>query len=450
MALGKDGQGNVIVSGAADVASFPTSPGAYVSAQPVSNCNADANSFTPLGIGAYVVKLRAADLQPIYASLLNAPCGVRTGTIVVDSSGAVYLGLASGAGLPLRTPLLAAPDCSYNSSAIAQLSPDGSSLEFATYLDNCGVPAIALGNGESLYAGVSPAAVNGRIGVLRITARSVPAISLDQISNAFSGDASAVVSGGLYSISVSGLAGPSINLGLAPTQALPTQLGGLEVKFDGVPAAILAIEPGRAIVAAPANATTELAGQSGAARGGHTHSPVFTSVQAFYNGLASNGVWMPVSTYFPGLLTRDFPELAAHADFADGYVLNEDGTLNDVDHPAAAGSTITVFATGLGATDPPVNPGAVADSHGVMPVKAVYSSWQSFSILDTPTGEMASSSPGFIFAVIQVSVQVPDSIENLGKDVGNGVHRAPLELMAGAPILRAVPPLSNDVAVYVK
>ncbi len=36
------------------------------------------------------------------------------------------------------------------------------------------------------------------------------------------------------------------------------------------------------------------------------------------------------------------------------YVENEDGTVNDVNHPAPIGSTITLFATGMGATNPPV------------------------------------------------------------------------------------------------
>ena len=30
-----------------------------------------------------------------------------------------------------------------------------------------------------------------------------------------------------------------------PSQTLPDQLGGVQVKFDGVPAAILAVAPGR-------------------------------------------------------------------------------------------------------------------------------------------------------------------------------------------------------------
>ncbi len=103
----------------------------------------------------------------------------------------------------MRSPLLAGPACSpnpANSSAIARLSADGSTLQFGTYLDTCGVPAIAAASDGSLYAGVAPNQDSNATSVLRLSNPNPAPLSLDQISNAFSGDASAVVGGGLYTI----------------------------------------------------------------------------------------------------------------------------------------------------------------------------------------------------------------------------------------------------------
>ncbi len=54
---------------------------------------------------------------------------------------------------------------------------------------------------------------------------------------------------------------------------------------------------------------------------------------------------MPVAAANPGLLTLSFLEISSGS--AGGVILNEDGTLNDVQNPAACGSTITIYATGL-------------------------------------------------------------------------------------------------------
>jgi uncharacterized protein (TIGR03437 family) len=100
-------------------------------------------------------------------------------------------------------------------------------------------------------------------------------ISVDQISDAFSGDASAVVGGGLYSIAFTGFQAPVVNLGINPSGNLSGRLGGVQVTFDGVAAAILAVAPGQIIVAPPDTL--------GLARRGSpdekSNAAVFTSVQ---------------------------------------------------------------------------------------------------------------------------------------------------------------------------
>jgi len=433
-ALVTDGQGNLFIAGGTGGANFAATPGGYQSRPPLVRCS----SIYPV-TDVYVTKLAAADWKPVYSAVLRAACAIQPGPMAVERSGAVVLGLATGGGLPLRSPLLGGPACSTNSSAIARLSPDGSRLEFATYLDNCGVPGIAPADDGSLYVGVSPGRQSSA-GVLQLSAANAPAISLDGIANAFSGDASAVARGGLYSLAVPSLQPPVIDLGLNPSQDLPATLGGVEVKFDGIPAAILQTGPGKVIVVAPQ--------QQLRARRPNNTKPRFTSVQVISQGVSSNIVRMPVAKSLPGLLTSAFLNPQPPFD-SDGYVRNEDGTVNGPGHPAAAGSTITLFVTGMGATEPQVAPGSVAHSTAIVPVTPVYATWKRFSSTGAPAPETVDSLPAYLSALFQIPIQVP--AQSLGGVVlENGVRRVLVGLQFTVAASTFIPSVSNTVGVYVK
>jgi uncharacterized protein (TIGR03437 family) len=446
-ALAYDPQGNVVVAGTAGVTNFAGTPGTYVSPPELSACAKDPYY---VGVGANIIKLKATDWTPVFSALLSAPCGITPGAIAVDSEGAVALALSTANGLPLHNPLMGGPACGVTSSAVAKLSPDGSSLEFATYLDNCGAPGIALAPDGSLDVGVSPSRYGAPAGVLNLDTAKTPSISLDQIVNAFSGDGSVVVGGGLYSLTTVGLQAPTIDLGLNASQDLPTELGGVQVRFDGVPAPILHTSPGQVIVVPPSNLP---ASRGSPVRVSSAGSPTFTAVQLFANGVSSNVVWMPVAASRPGLLTMDFPSLPRYSissnAVADAY--NQDGTKNDADHPAALGSTITLFATGMGATDPPVDPGSIARSDSVTPVTPVYVSWKRGFSIGPATPEMVSSLPGFVSALFQIHIQVPASLQSLGGTMlPNGIESVPVGLYLALPVSTYYPPTSNIVNVFVK
>ena len=192
--LAADSQNNLIAFGQSQMGSLQSTGGAYSSPQPAS-CN--QNPLIPVQGDAYVMKLSAVNLATVYTAILRATCGINTGAIALDATGDPVLAMAASSGLPLHNPLVAGPTCGTSSSAIAKLSADGTTLQFSTYLDNCGVPAIALAPDASLYAGVSPPLADSATEVLRLPIANSSAISLDGMSNAFSGDPSAVVFGGL-------------------------------------------------------------------------------------------------------------------------------------------------------------------------------------------------------------------------------------------------------------
>jgi uncharacterized protein (TIGR03437 family) len=59
-------------------------------------------------------------------------------------------------------------------------------------------------------------------------------------------------------------------------------------------------------------------------------------------GAASNDVTVPVAVNSPGLFSAD------GSGVGQGYILNQDGTLNSPSNPAAPGQHITLYATGVG------------------------------------------------------------------------------------------------------
>lgn len=117
---------------------------------------------------------------------------------------------------------------------------------------------------------------------------------------------------------------------------MPTELGNLQVKVDGVPAPLFFVSPGQINIFVPTSAP-----QSGVAE--------FEVVETTTGRvLASAPVQMNVAS--PGLFT-------AHAN-GTGQVLafNQDGTPNSPTNPAARGEYITLYGTGQG-----VVPGAPPD-----------------------------------------------------------------------------------------
>jgi hypothetical protein len=161
-ALTFDQQGNLYVAGTTADPNFPTTAGAYVSPLRSIDCSDPHEPYYQDSPGdIFVVKLRPVDWQPVYAAILGGACPSTAGNIQVDSQGQAAFSLAAGAGFPLRDAVQdrRARDCEIpQSGAVAELSADGSSLLFSTYLNMCGAPALAVSPGGNLFAGVGATA----------------------------------------------------------------------------------------------------------------------------------------------------------------------------------------------------------------------------------------------------------------------------------------------------
>jgi uncharacterized protein (TIGR03437 family) len=183
----------------------------------------------------------------------------------------------------------------------------------------------------------------------------------------------------------SNLAGP-----LAPGEMVVlygSGLGGVRtVLFNGVPGSLLYATPGQVGVVAP------YAVAGGAQR-----------VVAESAGGASAPLAVAVAATAPGIFTAD------RSGRGQAAAVNQDGTQNGTANPAAAGSVLSLFATGEGQTSPPGVDGKPAAPPLPQPVAPVT------VIIGGVSAEVryAGGAPGQIAGVMQVNVVVPGGLSGL-------------------------------------
>ena len=141
--------------------------------------------------------------------------------------------------------------------------------------------------------------------------------------------------------------GPANAVTLTPDSngLYPTQAGGFAITFDGTAAPLLYASSGQVNLVTPGSLAAEST----------------TQICASVNGTATNCISMPVAPAAPQIFTTgppisQNPELP---DLAYAAALNEDGSVNSQENPAAGGSIVSLFVTGLGAVTPTVADGAV-------------------------------------------------------------------------------------------
>ncbi len=123
----------------------------------------------------------------------------------------------------------------------------------------------------------------------------------------------------------------------AASLPLPTQLSGTQVLVNGTPAPLFFVSAGQINFQLPAV----------------TGNVAVVTVAS--GGLISPAMQITLLAAHPGIFTA-----GGGQDL--GQILNQDFSANSPASPASAGQTIQIFATGLGATNPPLVPGQPGNS----------------------------------------------------------------------------------------
>jgi uncharacterized protein (TIGR03437 family) len=374
-----DASGNTYITGFTQGFATGATPGAFQTKF--------ADTCTPtLGIGpsppytgtgdAFILKLDAAFSTAGFLTYLGGGCNDSGSQIALDPSGNIWIGgSTTSPDFPLKDPFQGSGLPSSIPGFVSELKGDGSQLLFSSLSQGS---ALALVPGSVYLAGSTGSSAF----VARIDPAKSPAISIDSVAPVvafpplttlqFNGG---VVPGQLIQISGRNL-GPAIKATaqLDASERLPFVLAGTVVFFDNVPAPLLSVTASSIMCFVPFEVVST------------------TKITVSSNGQVSNAVLMGIVASAPQVLS----------------VTNQDGSLNSADHPAKAGSVITLYVSGLGQTSPPGADGLVNASPLPVPLAAVTVYFSGTQSAVAP--QFVAAAAGMIAGIIQVNVQVPASI----------------------------------------
>ena len=304
-----------------------------------------------LGVVQRIDSTGAATLQTTVAGAAVA--------FALDAAGNAYVAVVSDHLYPVKNSLATcrfdpATTLTSYSQLLNVIGPDGSILQ-ATYVpggDDLGSPLLAVTpNGTVLVAatagpaftptqtGPFPAGATGSMFLSNLSSStSVSATPTSSLACAGSSASLAIGSispGELVTLFGNGL-GPAqgVEADVAPPNRYPSWMANVQVTFDGTPAPLLWVQDAQINLVAPWSLTP---GQN-------------TQICATYNDANTNCLSLPVIQTTPAVFMVDGRYAAA---------LNQDGTYNSASNPAAPGSIVTIYATGLGPTTPPQPDGSL-------------------------------------------------------------------------------------------
>jgi uncharacterized protein (TIGR03118 family) len=213
-----------------------------------------------------------------------------------------------------------------------------------------------------------------------------PPADISHIYNSAGWQVSAVSPGELVTI-VGHTVGPepAISATIPKTGAVGTTLGKVTVQFNGISAPILYVSGSSVNTIVPY-------GVAGSAT---------ANVMAFYDGRFTQSFPIAIAPTAPALFTANSS--------GTGQVLafNSDGTINSDSNPAAAGSLVTLYATGEGVTNPAGKDGVVAAADGAgVPVAPV-----SVLVATQPAAvKSAGSASGMVSGIMKVQATIPPTV----------------------------------------
>ncbi len=400
-AVAIDSQGNVVFGGSASPG-LAVTKGALEATYPAANSSADYGAI-------FVSKVDASASSYLFSTYVGEGIWESpAGALALDSQGDIWVtggSAPSALPLPSSVPLL-------GSTFLAELSADGASV-----IDAITAPAGAAGQAIVITPSGSPAAL-GSAGSLLLDLPGQPA-SLVGIQNSAGIQVSSNVAPyELVSLFWVGL-GPANALGgQVVNGALTDSLGGVQVLFNNVAAPLLYVGPNQINAIVPSSVVEEDTTAVQIVTPNGTLTGPMLSVVPSEPEVFQNGPPMP-----PG---------------GPAVALDQDGSLNSATNPAAAGSVVTVWATGGGLENsthsedgiiPPYLFGPLLPVSVLSPMYTITGGLNSLEVL------YAGNAPGMVTGALQVNFRLP-------QNVGSYDGQIPCQLQIGAAV-------SSRFSIYV-
>jgi uncharacterized protein (TIGR03437 family) len=419
-AVAVDSAGNAYLAGSSDAADFPLTSAAF-------------QKSAAGGADAFVVKLNPAGSNLVYGTLLGGSGADRALGLAIDSGGAALVsGSTSSTDFPVTadalpkrfagspclltagTPFGNPPRVALCGDAFAaRLDATGSTLAYSTYLsgsDAESATAVAPGAGGSMWVAGWTRSNNFPTAGTPIADARFPATCTDSNSPS-SSQSFSCEDGFVARIDFTGPAaypplqvvnfGSQLETPVAPAEIvtlfgaaigpdspallqldssnrITTVLSGTRALFDGVAAPLIRVDSGQITAIVPNSVA------------GKTHSLVAVE----RNGQTMASTTVVIGAASPAMLTLGPGGTGQCA------VINLDGTLNSAQTPAPAGSIVSLYLIGTGASGQPDGALATAASN-LLPSPVVVVGGQLAQVL------YAGPSPGSTVALTQINIRLP-------------------------------------------
>jgi uncharacterized protein (TIGR03437 family) len=360
--LALDAANNAVVAGKTDAIDFPVTAGA-LQAQLAGSLTA-----LPRATDGFLAKVSASGTALVFSTYLGGSAADEIDAISIDAQGNLW---ATGTSASSDFPGNAAP---YIGSFYVETPTDGSRL-----LASQRTPGRASGQAIRATADGTLWALGAPGSVLQIPGGQVQGIAVLGAASAAGLDVKGYVAPG-ECISLYGrLPGPAAGAGAALDQngRISTTLAGVQVLFNGIPAPLL-YASGSQINALAPYAIADL-------------GPITVQVTS----AAGN------SSTFQMYVEAAQPEVFTSGGLA--VALNQDGSLNSQNNPAAGGSMVTIWASGAGLLNGQPADGTIAASAVYVPNLPVAALQDGLSIEVLS----ASPAPGSVVGVLQIVMRLP-------------------------------------------
>ncbi len=393
-----DGAGAVYVSGQTVSADFPVTASAFPKERDIFVSKISPDGARLVYSRSLGIKLN--ELSPPQAMTVDATGQVHVAGTTTSRDLATTYGAIAGVNYSLATAF-----SSGTAGFLIKLNAAGSEALYASYLGGTGQlvdPCLAVDAQGSVYlfgagTGDFPAPgsdskvasdLNGNalpiqaVGAkLDLTFR--PPVWLAAVVNAASYAPRSLNPGEIISIFGHNL-GPAAPIFAQPVDGrMPVRLGETEVLIDGVAAPLLYVSSGQINAIVPFGADD------------------LVDVSVSTAGQTSNAVRLRTTPVRIDVFTLDA------SGQGQAVVLNQDNTINSASNPAARGSTVQMWVTGAGPTNPLPLDGAIARIDDRSPL--VHEVSVIVGSAEATRAVYAGAAPGMVTGVAQINFRIPDN-----------------------------------------